>query len=177
MSQYQGKHRVVPARGRHRVWPDERAVASLLGASTALTAGALAAIFLSGAAAPPDDYAIGPSPDHGRPITSEPGRRAASPSGPGSSTDRSLDLIALLSPSSDNRSCSSCGGGLTGLLTGLSGSTSTRSSSGGYATAAPGGSTVLGGIFTPGSVRSVRSAPSGGGTTSGAAPSDGHSSV
>ena len=50
MSQYQGKHRIDPPRGRHRVWPAEWAVAPLLGASTALTAGAIAAIFLSGAA-------------------------------------------------------------------------------------------------------------------------------
>src|SRR4051794_12750330 len=109
MSHYQGKHRVVPARGRHRVWPDERAVAPLLGASTALTAGALAAIFLPGAASPPDDYAIGPSPDHGRPTTAEPDDTPTAPPASGTSTGKSLDLVALLSPSVGPGSCSSCG--------------------------------------------------------------------
>src|SRR3954454_11228201 len=96
MSQSQGAHRAVPPRGRHRVWPTERAVAPLFGASTALTAGALAAIFLSGSASPPDDYAIGPSPDHGRPSTAFPGSGSAGSQGAsGSSADRTLDLVAL----------------------------------------------------------------------------------
>ncbi len=62
MSTYQGKHRTDDVRGRHRTWPAERAVAPLFGASTALTAGALAALFLSGSGVLPDDPGAPPSP-------------------------------------------------------------------------------------------------------------------
>src|SRR3954452_23319486 len=108
MSRYQGQHRADPARGRHRTWPTERAVDSLFGASTALTAGALAAIFLSGSAVLPDDGPGAPSFPGGDPAVAAPGDTGRSGSSR-SAVAGALDLAAMLT-ASDASGCTSCGG-------------------------------------------------------------------
>src|SRR4051812_37155178 len=170
MSQYQGKHRIDPPRGRHRVWPTERAVAPLFGASGALTAGALAAIFLSGQATPPDDYAIGHPPEGDHPAAAAPGGTSGKGTAGAPATEGAMDLVALLSPTTDSGGCSSCGGGaLSDLISLRPRGTTASSSAGGYDRPAGTWSSAAGGGsgWAPGRSGGSSSVPSGGGTSSG----------